>query len=75
MSNIVLNPKTEAVTKELQVIINKWHDYIRSIDTDTRIVRDDYGEIVALVPRIHVVFKDESDFIHELATDGKTNVH
>ena len=41
MSNIVANPNLTALTKEMNALIGKYRDYLRSIDTDVRIVRDD----------------------------------
>jgi hypothetical protein len=75
MSNIVANPNITAVAKEVNALIGKYRDYLRSVTTDARVIRDDYGDIVALVPRIHCVFKDESDFVVELTTGERANVH
>lgn len=75
-SPIVVSPQTAAVNKELQNIINKWYDYLKSIDTDYRVVRDDEGDIVALAPRFHIVFKDGSDYLYEITTGkSSSNVH
>lgn len=65
---VILNPGTEAMKKDLQNIINKWYDYLAEASTDVRIVRDDYGDVVCLVPRIHLKFKDGSALIHEVTT-------
>lgn len=73
---IVLNPNQPALLREVQNVINKYHDYLKSVDTDYRVVRDDEGDIIALAPRIHLVFKDNSDYLYEITTgESASRVH
>lgn len=73
MANVVLNPQVDAVKKELQIVINKWHDYLKEVSVDYKVIRDDYSEIAALAPVIKLVFKDTSEYVYELTTGEKAH--
>lgn len=70
--NVVINPDRKGHDRVTQNIINKWHDYLKSIDTSWVEARDDDGDIIALVPQWHIVFKDGSDWKMELADADTT---
>jgi hypothetical protein len=68
MSNpMVLNPNKEMVLKELQKAINQYYEYLKTVKVDYRIVKDEYGDVIALVPVFHLTFKDTSDYVYELS--------
>jgi len=70
--NVVLNPEHEKNRRFVQNTINKYHEYLKTFDTDYRIIRDDDGDICAIVARYHAVFKDGSDMVMELNSIPET---
>lgn len=70
---VVINPDKKGHERVTQKIINDWHDYIKSINTTWVKVKDDDGDIIAIVPHWTIIFKDGSDWELELNTDGSQN--
>lgn len=64
--NVVLDPEREKNERFIQNLFNKYHPYLKTFESDYRVMRDDDGDICAIVPRYHVVFKDGSDMVMEL---------
>lgn len=70
-NNIIINPDKAGHQRVTQNIINKWYNYLRSIDTEWVEYKDEDGNPYALVPCWHIVFKDGSDWRLELGQDTK----
>ena len=73
MIHMVINPDRRSHERVTQNIINKYHDYLKSLDTTWVEKLDDEGDVYALVPEWHFVFKDGSDWRMELANATEYN--
>lgn len=71
--NVVLDPNKEGTERFIRALINDHYAYLKSFKNDVRIIRDDDGEICALVPRYHISFKDGSDMVAELNSPTPIN--
>ena len=77
-STVVGNPHRAAFERTTQNLINKHHEIIKTLDTDWKVIYDEDGEMIDIVPNWHIVFKDGRDFDMELKgpnTTGGQNVH
>ena len=81
VSNIVGNPHRAEFERTTQNMINKWHGIIKTLDTDWKVIHDEDGQMIDIVPNWHITFKDGRDFVMELKgangvnTSGVQNVH
>lgn len=77
---VVLNPHLADHERVTTQLMYKYHDYLKDIKTDWKVITDSYGNDVAIVPCWHIVFKDGSDYRLDLQNAAKKsatphNVH
>ncbi len=77
-STIVGNPHRAEFDRTTQNLINKHYEIIKTLDTDWKVIYDEDGEMIDILPNWHITFKDGRDFVMELKgpnTSGRQNVH